>query len=1838
MVFPKYGFLPSGAFLLLGGTRMSGVNIKIRADARQAQNEISKINKSMGNLDQQARKATDTFRRLAIGITAAFGASAFTKGISRAADSMTMLENRTRLVTKTARQTTATLNELFNVAARSGSDVDAVAETFNRFGLALKDSRKPIKELLLVTEAVQQAAAISGSGAQSAKAAIIQLGQGLASGQLRGQELNSVLEQMPRLAQAIADGMGIPFGKLREEAMAGKVTAEAVYSAILKGAKDIDSEFKTLEFTTGQFAVIFANELKRAVAVFDDVTGFSDDIKVGLKIGADAARFFAQNFRRYIQLAGLELMVLKSDLRFFATDFKSFFSDLFSGDFDAKSFVDGVAKSIDNVKASMKEKFTVVLNFTTEKVDLIKDKFPGINDALTALTNFKDAVIRIFEEIVDRVLRRSPWTGLFDPNHEEPGAPAIGNTKFMWKWLSKALNALTAFKNSVIDRFKSINIGATEKWAELRNSIETKGITVTISEQTENVWNSLRTSYNELIQYLSTKEIDTPSGLQMVETNFGLAIRRIKEQYNSLADSILKDEVFVEGLGQNGGEFVQVEAAWIKSFRSGLDEAQGYFDSFVELLKNTPLVIGITVLATSIKENFDKVSEDITTYFDENSDQLAAAVSASIAFFLSQKLRGIVLGPALATAFLASAGTLGNNQEFLDAAKKVATGFGKAIKDVFSDDGDDVVADILDGLKNLASTVADGFLEGLFGPEFENDVVQKLTTALVIATGAFILAPGLVTSLGNIALKISSVMFGARWAGYLADGFVIGITDAADMVKGRKRIQTALENLGLNIGQGIRKGAFGLIAGGILGYQINELFDIDQTSTEGIGVTIATSIGTGILSYALYDSVAALVARVGASAGVIAASTSLGGTISGFIAAGIAAAPFAIIAAVGAAIGLAVVKGVTYFNDREISKNASINLSLGVSTALDRASLGRANAKLKAPLDKFIAEISDTAEDNINKGLVGAELIDATFANDIVNEFEKKLNDTLKKRGVFEDPTELTEALRLNFPGFQFDEAEVKNMAEMGYLDLSELLTKGTLFKKPIDIAPDLALSAESKVDLDTIRNSLLDAGAANAGDILAETLTKISESPIITPEQLTSLDQGSTAIEKLASAFERLGQVVRDATGFSFSFNNTKSVMDNYSTSAFSSGGRVSGAGTGTSDDIPAMLSNGEYVMQQSAVQKFGPDFMDAVNSGTVPQFRNGGGSIGDLAQLATSAGTGIGAYLEGKTFANVLAELTGTSDENVTKQVNTLLPELASIMNEPMTAPNTVAELESITGANVLVNPNGVVDYVASRAALSSGSFAYENQGGLVGLVDAVLSRMGLELPYLPETLSDVLPFAADSLKLASGVMGFLGDSQVKKWKPKIRAVDAFLMSQSEDKQRGALRDSFFQDGLPEFPRGALYGGVAGVSSAILGSGFKVIKGLGKTLSSLAKGDIRGAGLGALSSVGTIAKTVAMGGVIGAAVQGAIGSVVGGSIYTLTGMINGLFADSKQEGFPSSGVMASADPQYFNSGGSVSGPGTSTSDGVPAMLSNGEYVMQASAVRKFGPGFMASINAGIAPIFRAPGGDTKSAASILGVETESSTSATIRRVLAQIRQAEGRRDAVGAEEAVKLRQALQDLYEITAEQVAVLEEGGEGAKAVVGNADANKKRQEAIKDFTEEFKNELASGLSYALKTGDFKGALNGILDTFTSKIIDNFASNFADSLTSGFDFEKIFDAFGSGGTGGGFGGGLGSLIKSGLGWLNIPGFSQGGVVPSTPFSQAGKDSVPILAMPGEVVLSRNDVRNMESNKGSNTQSFNINVQGDVSRQTRREIVKMIPQITSGVNSQNKESNYRR
>ena len=179
-------------------------------------------------------------------------------------------------------------------------------------------------------------------------------------------------------------------------------------------------------------------------------------------------------------------------------------------------------------------------------------------------------------------------------------------------------------------------------------------------------------------------------------------------------------------------------------------------------------------------------------------------------------------------------------------------------------------------------------------------------------------------------------------------------------------------------------------------------------------------------------------------------------------------------------------------------------------------------------------------------------------------------------------------------------------------------------------------------------------------------------------------------------------------------------------------------------------------------------------------------------------------------------------------------------------------------------------------------------------------------------------------------------------------------------------------------------------------------------------------------------------------------------------------------------------------------------------------------------------------------------------------------------------------------------------------------------------------FENAAESFVGNLKTSFSDALKTGDIKGFFTSVLDNFTSGIIDSFVEGlFAplqESLTQ--SIAGIFS--GAGGLGGGVGGFLSGLFGGGGFLSGLFGAADGGIVPTTPFSKSYADSVPTMLQPGELVVPKDQVGNFMGGSGGG-QTFNINVSGDVSRQTRQEIVAMMPQIAAGTNALNNENGIR-
>lgn len=252
--------------------KIGGFEKGMDAAERRSKRAAEKIAKDQKKAAEQVERA---FLGMAGKIGGIFAAGQLFRGAVRLADSFTLLNARLGLVTKSSLEFATAQEEVYRISQRTRAGLEETTNLYVSLARSTADLGVSQKEVLGVTETINQALIISGGSAQAAAAALVQLGQGLSSGTLRGDELRSVLEQAPRLARAIADGMGVSIGELRQLGADGELTATRVFEAIQKSADKIQQEFDRMPVTVGQALTRISNSTLLLVGNMDKATSAS---------------------------------------------------------------------------------------------------------------------------------------------------------------------------------------------------------------------------------------------------------------------------------------------------------------------------------------------------------------------------------------------------------------------------------------------------------------------------------------------------------------------------------------------------------------------------------------------------------------------------------------------------------------------------------------------------------------------------------------------------------------------------------------------------------------------------------------------------------------------------------------------------------------------------------------------------------------------------------------------------------------------------------------------------------------------------------------------------------------------------------------------------------------------------------------------------------------------------------------------------------------------------------------------------------------------------------------------------------------------------------------------------------------------------------------------------------------------------------------------------------------------------------------------------------------------------------------------------------------------------
>jgi len=208
-------------------------------------------------------------RNLRNQIVAAFGV----RELVRAGDTFVNLQNRMGALTGSVEGSAEAMAHMKRIALESRSDFSAVGDLFAKITFASKSMGLSQQQVADATQTVANTFIISGASAIEAANASRQLAQGLASGTLRGDELNSVMEQNSALSELLAKGLGVSTDKLREMGAAGKITAANILPTLINATADTSETVNNMQMTIGQSINVLKTNFITLVGEFEKSTG-----------------------------------------------------------------------------------------------------------------------------------------------------------------------------------------------------------------------------------------------------------------------------------------------------------------------------------------------------------------------------------------------------------------------------------------------------------------------------------------------------------------------------------------------------------------------------------------------------------------------------------------------------------------------------------------------------------------------------------------------------------------------------------------------------------------------------------------------------------------------------------------------------------------------------------------------------------------------------------------------------------------------------------------------------------------------------------------------------------------------------------------------------------------------------------------------------------------------------------------------------------------------------------------------------------------------------------------------------------------------------------------------------------------------------------------------------------------------------------------------------------------------------------------------------------------------------------------------------------------------------
>lgn len=243
----------------------------MRQASTTAEREMRRVENSVVTVDSLIKK-------LAVTAGAVFSVSQ----IVGYADAHTDIVNKLKLVTDGQQQLSTAMADTHKIAQDTASSWSAVNDVYSKYMSNSKILNLTQAQTARLTEITSKAVAISGSTTQAAAGALFQYGQTLDGNILRAQEYNSLVDGAGGLLNAMAKGLNVTRGELRQMMLDGKLTGEVIAGALLKAGDSVDDLFSKTATTVAASFNLIKNEAIKVVGEFDGATGASKTFVDGM--------------------------------------------------------------------------------------------------------------------------------------------------------------------------------------------------------------------------------------------------------------------------------------------------------------------------------------------------------------------------------------------------------------------------------------------------------------------------------------------------------------------------------------------------------------------------------------------------------------------------------------------------------------------------------------------------------------------------------------------------------------------------------------------------------------------------------------------------------------------------------------------------------------------------------------------------------------------------------------------------------------------------------------------------------------------------------------------------------------------------------------------------------------------------------------------------------------------------------------------------------------------------------------------------------------------------------------------------------------------------------------------------------------------------------------------------------------------------------------------------------------------------------------------------------------------------------------------------------------------